>query len=85
MKLIRVNEVAGKCACSVPKIWHEAANNPEFPKPVKPTPGVTAWVEQEVDDYLANKVIAFRANPSKRSSVTVAAKASVARRNVVQP
>lgn len=80
MKLIRVREVAEKCACSIPKIWDEAANNPEFPKPVKPTPGVTAWVLGEVDAYLTKKVEEYRAHPTKRGSVFTAAQASAASR-----
>jgi predicted DNA-binding transcriptional regulator AlpA len=80
MKLIRVGKVADKCAISIPKTWDETANNPAFPKPVKPSPGITAWVEEEVDAYLIKKVAEYREQPTKRSSVYAAAKASVTRR-----
>jgi predicted DNA-binding transcriptional regulator AlpA len=83
MKLIRVGEVSAKLGQSVPKTWSDAASVPEFPQPVKVSSGITAWVEDEVDDYISRKVAAFREQSSqvgKRRSVYAAADASVRKR-----
>ncbi len=80
MKLIRVGDVSEKLGQSVPKTWNDVAVDPEFPQPVK-RGGLTCWVEEEVDTYIASKVAEYRAgNTAKRATVFKAAKASVARR-----
>lgn len=65
MKLLRIKEVCERIGVKSPEVvWgrlREGHENydPEFPKPVKVSKGITAWVEHEVDAYI-EKLIARR-------------------------
>ena len=60
MMMLRAPEVARKVGSSEPTVWRRAKDDPQFPKPVKISERVTAWVEDEVDAYLAGRVAASR-------------------------
>lgn len=79
MRMLRVKDVAEKLGCSVSKVWAEAANNPDFPRPVRVTVGTTAWVEGEVDEFILVQIKRSRVAPGRRD-VKKAAAASVAAR-----
>ncbi|HEY0877933.1 MAG TPA: AlpA family phage regulatory protein [Zeimonas sp.] len=40
--------------------WRKAKSDPDFPQPVKISEGLTGWIEQEIDDYLAAKIAKAR-------------------------
>lgn len=80
MKIIRVGQVAEKIGRSISGTWKCAAEDPEFPKPVKFS-GITGWVDEEVDGYLVRKVADARAKQATpRASVVKAAAASAKNR-----
>jgi prophage regulatory protein len=57
MKIIRDQLVADKIgAKSRATPWRLVKSDPDFPRPLKVSPGITGWVEAEVDDYLQKKV-----------------------------
>lgn len=61
MKIIRDARVAEKIgAKSRATVWRKAKTDPEFPKPIQVSAGITGWLESEVDAYLAHKVAEAR-------------------------
>ncbi len=65
MKIIRDARVAEKIgAKSRATPWRKAKSDPDFPKPVKVSEGITGWIEAEVDAYLERKVAAARKVPA---------------------
>lgn len=88
MKLIRISEVAAKTAKSRSAIY-AALKAGRFPKPV-PVGERTAWVESEIDAYIAEQ-IARRDAPEataraniRREALTKAAQESVRVRRAVK-
>ena len=62
MKIIRDARVAEKIgAKSRATAWRKAKSDPDFPKPIKISGGITGWIEAEVDAYLERRVAAPRA------------------------
>ncbi|MDN3554701.1 helix-turn-helix transcriptional regulator [Halomonas maura] len=53
-KLIRKNEVLARCAISKSTL-HRLIQNGGFPRPVKISDRCVAWVEHEVDEWMANR------------------------------
>jgi len=51
MKLLRDKQVAVKLACSKSHVW-ALARDAAFPKPIKISPGITAWSEEDIDAWL---------------------------------
>jgi prophage regulatory protein len=53
-RTIRIGQVTAKTGLSAPTIWrHSAAGT--FPKPIKISPGCTAWLEHEIDELIDAK------------------------------
>lgn len=77
MKIIRDVRVAEKIgAKSRTTAWRKAKADPDFPKPVSISPGITGWIESEIDEYIARKVAESRgaAPARKRAEHEVQAK-----------
>lgn len=55
MNTIRVGTVAQKTGVSVNTIWRWSREMQDFPKPIKLSPGVTAWSEAAIDNWLKAK------------------------------
>jgi prophage regulatory protein len=61
MKIIRDARTAEKIgAKSRATPWRLAKSDPDFPKPIKVSGGITGWVESEVDAWLERRVAAAR-------------------------
>lgn len=61
-RALRVEKVAERIGLSVPTVWRRARLDPTFPRPFKLGPQSTAWLEHEVDAWLAQRA-ASRAEP----------------------
>lgn len=55
--LIDVNAVAQRLAVSRASVWRYAAQNPQFPKPLKLSPGCARWRADEVEAWLTDREI----------------------------
>lgn len=55
-KLIRVNDVMTLTSLSRTRIWHLANNDEEFPKPIKLSPRVACFVEEEVLEWIESQI-----------------------------
>ncbi|MEX3687933.1 AlpA family phage regulatory protein [Paraburkholderia sp. BR14263] len=55
MKAIRIREVAAKVGLGQPTLYRTMADG-RFPKSFELVPGRTAWIESDIDDWLAGKV-----------------------------
>jgi prophage regulatory protein len=53
-RTIRVLKVSGKTGLSVSSIWRLVRQG-QFPRPIKISPGCSAWIEDEVDDLIEAK------------------------------
>jgi prophage regulatory protein len=61
MKIIRDKRVAEKIgAASRATVWRKAKSEPDFPKPVKVSEGISGWVEAEIDTWLERRVATAR-------------------------
>ncbi len=49
---VPVQAVAGQLDCHTGTVWRKARIEPGFPKPVR-LGGLTRWVQEEIDAYLA--------------------------------
>lgn len=54
MRAIRIKEVVQKISLSQSTIYAMIAKG-AFPKPFELTPGRVAWIEEDVDDWLATR------------------------------
>ena len=52
-----VEQVAERLTVSKATVWRYVAQNPEFPRPIKLSPGCARWRADEVDDWLAAREI----------------------------
>jgi predicted DNA-binding transcriptional regulator AlpA len=77
MNILRPNHLAKKLGMSPATLWRRVKQDPDFPQPVRLSSGMTGFVEAESDAYIERKVDEFRANPTKRTTASVAAAASV--------
>ncbi|WP_394270644.1 helix-turn-helix transcriptional regulator [Qipengyuania sp.] len=50
-----VDQVAEKLTISKASVWRYAARDPEFPKPIKLSPGCSRWRADEVDAWLETR------------------------------
>lgn len=50
-----VDQVAEKLTVSRATIWRYTRSDPQFPKPIKLSPGCARWRADEVDDWLATR------------------------------
>lgn len=57
----RISRVCELTATSPATIWRRIKSDPTFPQPFKLSPGITAWDEGEVLDWLEAKKLAGRA------------------------
>jgi prophage regulatory protein len=56
-RTIRIRKVEAKTGLSAPTIWrHSAAGT--FPRPIKISPGCSAWIEDEIDELIEAKRLA---------------------------
>ncbi len=69
-RAIRIGQVTAKTGLSAPTIWrHSAAGT--FPKPIKISPGCTAWLEHEIDEMLeATRAVAYTSIGSAKTRST---------------
>ena len=61
-RTLRIRQVKAKTGLSEPTIWRRSASG-EFPKPIKISPGCTAWFEHEIDAWLDAKSLKRDASP----------------------
>lgn len=57
-------QLADRYNVSKPTIWRWLKSNPDFPKPVRFSPGCTRWKIAEIEAYEARKV----ALPARRAA-----------------
>lgn len=64
LSLIRLPAVQRKVGLSRSVIY-ELIQSGQFPRPIKPVPGskISAWVESEVDGFIASRIAACRHQP----------------------
>lgn len=55
MKFLRIKGVVDRVGWSVPQIW-KMSREGRFPPPVKLGPNTTAWVADEVEDWMRARV-----------------------------
>ncbi|PVX84309.1 helix-turn-helix transcriptional regulator [Paraburkholderia unamae] len=65
MKAIRIKEVAAKVGLGQSTLYRMIADG-RFPKPFELVPGRTAWIESDIDDWLAERAGKKPAAPSER-------------------
>jgi prophage regulatory protein len=53
-RTIRIGQVKAKTGLSAPTIWRRSAAG-TFPKPIKISPGCSAWIEDEIDELIEAK------------------------------
>ena len=53
-RTLRIRHVAEKTSLAISSIWRLVQQG-QFPSPVKLSPGCTAWLEHEVDEWLDAK------------------------------
>jgi prophage regulatory protein len=53
-RTIRIGQVREKTGLSAPTIWRRSAAG-TFPKPIKISPGCSAWIEDEIDELIEAK------------------------------
>src|SRR5262249_36449608 len=54
--LLRMKHLVRKSGLSEAELFRRRKNDPSFPKPVHPGPGITAYIESEFDAYLQRYV-----------------------------
>lgn len=64
-RLIRISEVCTRTASSPSWVWRQVRAG-LAPKPVKVSSGITAWVESEVDAWIAEMIAGARADEAAR-------------------
>lgn len=50
-----VDQVAEKLTISKATVWRYVRSDPQFPKPIKLSPGCARWRADEVDHWLATR------------------------------
>lgn len=60
MRILRDKQVADKIGGSRATVWRKAKTEPDFPKPLKISAGITGWLESEVEAYLEQRIAAAR-------------------------
>lgn len=60
MRILRDKQVADKIGGSRATVWRKAKTEPDFPKPLKISAGITGWIEAEVEAYLERRIAAAR-------------------------
>ena len=76
---MRVRAVAAGGGIAPPTVRRWAKNDPEFPKAIKLSAGITGWVDGEVDAYMERRIAASRpaqAAGKKRRTSTAEARAA---------
>lgn len=54
-RFIRINEVINKTGIARSTIWLWVSEN-KFPKPIKLSPRITVWEEDEIEDWINKKI-----------------------------
>ena len=52
MKLLRIREVMARSGIRSKSTIYRLVKAGRFPSPIKPTPGISAWDAEEVDEWL---------------------------------
>lgn len=52
MRLLTVQQVAETLGVSVSFVWRKAKTDPTFPKPIRLSPGITRWDDEEVKNWV---------------------------------
>ena len=50
-RFIRIREVCIKTSFSPATVWRKVKSDPDFPQPIKLSEGVTAWYDDEINDW----------------------------------
>ena len=58
-KFIRLPGVLDRAGVQKSKLW-EMVKKEEFPQPIKLSPGTTVWIEEEVDQWVEDKISEYR-------------------------
>ena len=65
IRMLKLQEVLSLCAMSRSSIY-EAIKHGEFPAPIYVRGRSTRWVSQEVQDWLASRILRQRTNPEQQ-------------------
>ena len=59
MRILKAKEVAGRTSISIPHI-RRLARDGKFPEPILLTENRQGWLEQDVDEWISERVRSFR-------------------------
>jgi prophage regulatory protein len=62
MRILKAKEVAERTSISIPHIRHLARDG-KFPEPIPLTENRSGWLEQDVDEWISERVRSFRVYP----------------------
>lgn len=62
-KMIRPADAAKKLGIGLSTLWRKASDQSDFPKPIKLGPATTAFFEDELDAYIAERAKQSRGEP----------------------
>jgi prophage regulatory protein len=55
MKLLRPKEVAERIGASRQSVWRWSKEDPTFPRPVRMGKNATAFIQEEIDEWIISK------------------------------
>jgi prophage regulatory protein len=62
MRILKAKEVAERTSISIPYI-RRLARDGKFPEPIPLTENRSGWLEQDVDEWISERVRSFRVYP----------------------
>jgi prophage regulatory protein len=62
MRILKAKEVAERTSISIPHI-RRLARDGKFPEPIPLTENRSGWLEQDVDEWISERVRSFRVYP----------------------
>ena len=65
-RFMRLPETLDKTGVQKSKLW-DMVKKEEFPQPIKLSPGTTVWIEEEVDQWVEDKISEYRGEPGGSS------------------
>jgi prophage regulatory protein len=80
MHISRPRQAADKLGIGLSTLWYKIKTDPEFPKPLKLSEGVTGFVDSELDAYIESRVAISRGQTEKKQSTQQAGRASAEKR-----
>ena len=54
---LRAKQISEMFCISVPTLYRYLNNDPEFPRPLKPSTKTTLWNVKEIENYFKNKSV----------------------------